>query len=415
MLSKPPATPVAGGGAAGDLRIGVPLGRASPAGSDGRGSPDGGASPGGGGGGGAGALSSPASPAGSLSLRPPRPLEPPPLSHDEIVAARLELERLREKQASDKVFQEKKRKAEERRRAEEEARARAEAERLKELERKEREERERQRELQIRLDRDGKGRARELDPPPPPTDPPKWQPLDQATLLVPRGRIDFTVKRVTGVGTVHTGDSTSASNTGAGIFGSMFSGFTGTKTRAGGGEDEDEEEEGAKPKALRVKDMFVKFELNLGGGHVLGARTHVYRNRVVKDFEMLGADLEFHISAGVVQPLLNEKLALPQQLLLPPILFYSVWSRGRAGGEVLMAEGQLPAGYFFSLVGGRAMLDVCLPLLAPGAGARAPNCRNADGTLRAWMACSFHFTPSCAGVLAISVHEGRGLRQAVAG
>jgi hypothetical protein len=388
-----PKTPIA----ASKLRIGTGGGRASPTGSDGS---DGRASP----------VGSPTSPLGGLGSRPPRPTEPPPLSNEEINAARLDLEKLREKQAADKVYQEKKRKAEERRRLEEEARLRAEAERLAELERKERERKKREREQQILLDREGRGKTQELPPPPPPTDPPKWTPLDQATLLVPRGRINFVINRVTGVGTVHTGDTAAGSHTGAGIFGSMFSGFAQKTVNDGEGEEEEDD----RPKRLRIKDMFVKCELHLGGGHVLAARTHVYRNRVVKDFEMLGAELEFHLAAGIVQPLLNEKLTLPQKLLLPPILFYSVWSKSRAG-EVLMAEGQLPAGYFFSLVGGRAMLDVCLPLLAPGAGAKAPNCRYADGTLRAWMACSFSFTPSIAGVLAVSVHEGRGLRQAVAG
>ena len=356
-----------------------------------------------------------------FTRRPARPLVPPPLTAQEIADAKLELERLREKQAADKVLQEKKRKAEERRKQEEAARARAEAERVAEEERKAREELERQQELMIQLDREGKSN-RPLPPPPPPTDPPRWAALSQDTLLVPRGRLVFEVRRVTGVGGAQTGGAGgSQSGTGAG----MFSMFATKKSGAGAAAGTEEEGSGTgtgtsgggrpgAPRRDRIRDMYVRLELHLGGDNVFSARTHTYKNRAMSDFMLLGAAVQFRLSAGVVQPTIDDKLPMAQKLALPPILFYSVWSKGRVG-DVLLAEGQLPAGHFFVPNPEGSLRDVCLPLLAPGSGARAPNCRYANGSLQAWMACAFRFVPSCAGILAISVHEGRALQQVTLG
>ena len=348
----------------------------------------------------------------------------PPFSQDEINAAKKALEKLYRAQAAELKAQGKKLEAEERKRKAYEEALRLEAERKAAAARLEAERLVKERERNILLARQGKLRARVLEPPPPPKDPPRWMPLNAATLLVPRGRLHVKVNRITGAaqfrkgaGEGGTGDSASRSRTAGGYISSFFGFATGgggggthTRTSSADGSAVDGAEEGQK---VLVGSAYVRFELHLGSGVVMEARTETYRNQVLGDFIPEGADVEFRLTEGVVQGESDESAPLRALTLAPPVLFYSVWQtergRGRVG-DVQLSDGQIPAGCLFQSMGGE-YAEVTLPMGALGAGESTPFMRYSDGSLKAWMAASTLFTPSSAGILAVSVHEGRELAQ----
>ena len=350
-----------------------------------------------------------------VSLRPSRPSGAPPFSQDEINAAKKALDKLYKAQAAELKAAAKRAEAEERKRKAIAEAQRIEAERKAEAARLEAARLAAERELQIQLSRQGKLKARKLEPPPPPKDPPRWMALNATTILVPRGRLHLKINRVTGLGLFLRGGSTgsgtregsggSRSGTATGFLSSMLGGGKArTVSYDGAGA------EGAGGKGVRSGSVYMRFELHLGGGVIMAARSETNRNQALGDFEPPGAEVEFRLTQGVVQAPVDDTLPLRTRTLAPPVLFYSVWQTDLRLGDVQLSDGQIPAGVLFQPLG-ELYSELTLPMAAVGAGESTPFLRYGDGSLKCWASVSFNFAPSTAGVLAVSVHEGRNLAQ----
>jgi hypothetical protein len=207
-------------------------------------------------------------------------------------------------------------------------------------------------------------------------------------------------------GTGARGDSASRTASGGGG-GGLLGLLSGASTRTLSYDGAEHLQEGQK---VRIGSVYVRFELHLGGGNVMAARSATYKNQVLGDFMPLGAEVEFRLSEGVVQAAVDEALPARTRTLLPPVLFYSAWQTDLPMGDKQLSDGQIPAGVLFQPLG-ELYADVTLPMAEKGGGEASPFFRYGDGTLRCWAACSYNFTPSVTGILAVSVHEGRDLAQ----
>lgn len=248
---------------------------------------------------------------------------------------------------------------------------------------KEREEKEAQERAELEA-AEAKKRRKQFGPTIPPGDPPKPVPFD--TSLIPRGKLLFTIDRVVGVG-------------------------PGTGGLNG------------KINAKTVGNCYLIFELNMGTARVQ-SKSDMYKQVVISDFEPprnASPILPMVINEGVPAPLMPHEMPDDEKAQLPPILFYSVWMPGGVvSSDVLVAEGQVPASSFFQTTMGDPNdkevaqkqaegIDITLPLKAP----RSANGQSQQGqtaaTVFAYIAGNVRFVEGRAGILSVTVHEGRNL------
>ena len=342
---------------------------------------------------------------GSPSMLRERPPEIPPLLDEDIAAGIATYNEILKKREAELAKNEKKRRAAELREAAAEAARRKAALAAEKLRKEEEEFRIREHARLVELARQGKNKPKVLPPPLPPLEPLKRVEFDKAvTRIIPRGKIVIKINRVSGITTLAENATdarvATAAKSSRSVFTSLFTGKSGGDMRTVTNEDGEQIQ-------ANFGDIYIRFELDLGSGKV-GARTHLYKNCLLQDFETLGADVEFRISAGFPLPDVPDGLSHAERVLYPPVLFYSVWRVGRLS-DYLLGEGQLPAGALFTPHPEKGHYPLSFPLMAEGHGALAPHARYREGTLRAWMSGSFSFIPTQSGILTLTVHEGREL------
>lgn len=168
-----------------------------------------------------------------------------------------------------------------------------------------------------------------------------------------------------------------------------------------------ENEDGEKMQ-VAIGDVYCRFELVLGLTRV-EARTPTYRNVILTDFEMLGAEVEFRLSTGVPLPKYPPGASSLVKGQLPPLLFYTVWKVGRLEDSII-GEGSLPAGQLFTESPMGDPFLISLPLFPEGEGSKAQEATYRGGTITAWMSAKFHFRPTKSGILTVTVSEGLDLQ-----
>jgi len=342
-----------------------------------------------------------------LFVRPSRPSGARPFTKYEVEEAVKELERYRKSMEKNLRAKANHEREEERKRKMIEDALKREAElkeeaRKKELLRLEAEKSERIAQMKL-----GKVKAKVLEDPPIPKDPPKWVPLNPSSILVPRGRLTIKIDRVFGCGLVTGQGQTGTGGSAGTMAGSTVGGWLTGQTRTHSVEGIERLEPGKK---LFLGSVFIRFELHLGGGTIMKARTPTYKGLYIPHFLPEGWEVEFRMCKGVIQPRADDSIPLRTRTLSPPVLFYSVWQTDRRGGreDLQLSDGQIPAGELFQPLALES--SHTLPMGPVGAEGTSFY-RYSDGTLKSWMSVSTRFHASTAGILAVSVHEGVKLTQ----
>ena len=346
----------------------------------------------------------------ATSYKIERPAGAPPLTDDDIAQGAATFARIMAKNAAEKDREAKRRRALEIREHNENV-ARRKKEIAKEKERREEEERKvRERAKEIALAQAGRTKLRVLPPPPPPFEPFKFVELgNNSTSIIPRGKIMMSITRVSGLnGSGNIGGDTTAagatrtSSAAKTSFFTMMSGSSRGDTKMIASTEDGEKVN------VSVGNVYCRFELLLGTTRI-EARTPVYRNVILNDFEMFGADVEFRISTGIPLPKYPSNASAPEKGKLPPILFYSVWRVGRSD-EYLLGEGNLPAGMLFTESPMGDSFNISLPLFSKGEGGNAHTAKYRDGNILAWISAKFQFRPTASGILTVTVSEALDLQ-----
>ena len=222
-----------------------------------------------------------------------------------------------------------------------------------------------------------------LGPAVPPTPPPKVVPID--TNLIPRGRMEITVQRVIGIGPGTGGNN-------------------------------------GKITASTIGNPYIIAELNLGKSRVT-AKSNTYKNVLLSDFEPNSIDppLSLLVTDGVPAPIIPHDMPEAEKQTIPPLLHYSIWLTSTSfmgGSDDLIAEGVIPAAGLFlipksakdieGIKAAKEGIEIDLPLRGPRIKGNLP--QTAAGVF-AYMRVHVRFVPAKAGVMCITVHEGRNLKE----
>jgi Ca2+-binding EF-hand superfamily protein len=293
-------------------------------------------------------------------------------------------------------------------------------------------------------DRSGSARGKKgaFAPPPPPMPPPV--PAVIVTGVVPRGVMTLKLQRVVGVG-VGPGCGALASRINRYTAGSAYIKW---ELALGGGQATGLEEGNGAPRLSKVVRMASKTavfrdvvlsdwmpgdpSVKVGGSKKTGkgadaASLPPPAADLTADDPQMALDAEdaalrhdpavsvFEYVEGVASVQAPHGMVAEDAARLPPLLFYSVWWTGGGGflsmkGDELIGEGCVPASSFFVKRLDR-WTDICLPINGPGdppvKAGRAPY---VPLTPHSYLLAAVRFRPSMSGILAITLHDGRGWR-----